>query len=63
AMYGSDGDLKHRTVGFGQIRHTNLAIADRCQRFVVGRDEALVRSLTDQLCLASKKWQPKMQST
>lgn len=63
AMYGSDGDLKHRIVGVEQIRHTNLAIADRCQRYVVGRDEALVRSLTDQLCLASKKWQPKMQST
>jgi hypothetical protein len=62
-MYGNDGDLKHRTIGVEQIRHTNLAIADRCQRFVVGRDEALVRSLTDKLCLASKKWQPKMQST
>ena len=63
AMYGSDGDLKHRTVGVEQIRRTNLALADRCQRFVVGRDEALVRSLTDKLFLASKKWQPKMQST
>lgn len=63
AMYGSDGDLKHRTADVEQIRHTNLALVDRCQRFVVGRDEALVRSLTDHLCLASKKWQPKMQLT
>ena len=63
AMYGSDGDLKHRTADVKQIRHTNLALVDRCQRFVVGRDEALVLSLTDHLCLASKKWKPKMQLT
>ena len=63
AMYGSDGGLKHQTAGVEQIRRTNLAIADHCQRFVVGREEALVHSLTDHLCLASKKWQPKMQST
>lgn len=61
AMYGSEGDLKHRTQDAEQIRNTNLALANHCQRFVVGRDEALVRSLTDQLCLANKKWQPKMQ--
>jgi hypothetical protein len=63
AIYGSDGDLKHCTAGAEQVRQMNLAIAERCQRFVIGRDEALVRSLTDKLCLASKKWQPKMQST
>ncbi len=61
AMYGNNGGLEYRTAGIEQIRHTNLALADHCQRFVVGRDEALVRSLTDHLCLANKKWQPKMQ--
>jgi hypothetical protein len=39
----------------------NLALADRCQRFVIGREEALVRSLSDRLGLAAKVWQPKMQ--
>lgn len=63
AMYGNEGALKHLSAGAGQIRHTNLAIADHCQRFVVARDEALVRSLKDRLCLANKKWQPKMQRT
>lgn len=63
AIYGRDGDLKHCTAGAEQIRHINLALADRCQRFVIGRDEALVRLLTDQLCLVNKKWQPKMQRT
>ena len=61
AMHGSEGDLRHWTAGSEQIRHINLALADRCQRFVVGRDEALVRSLADHLCLAKKKWRPKMQ--
>jgi len=63
AIYGSDGDIKHCAAGTEQIRHINLVLADRCQRFVIGRDEALVRSLTEQLCLMNKKWQPKMQRT
>jgi len=61
AMYGSNGELQHRIAGVEQIRHINLVLADHCQRFVIGREEALVRSLADRLCLANKKWQPKMQ--
>jgi hypothetical protein len=38
-----------------------LAMAEHCQRFVIGREHALVRSLADFLGLAGKKWQPKMQ--
>ena len=38
-----------------------MAIADRCQRFVIGKDAALVRSLSKALNLGSKEWQPKMQ--
>jgi hypothetical protein len=59
---GSGGDLQHRTVGTEQIRHCNLMMADRCQRFVIGRDESLIRSLADFLGLHGKRWQPKMQS-
>ncbi len=58
---GDGGDLQHQTVGTDQIRHCNLAMADRCQRFVIGREEVLVRSLADSLGLANKKWQPKLQ--
>lgn len=61
AMSGSKGNLKHITAGSEQIRRINLALSNSCQRFVIGRDEALVQSLTDNLCLAKKKWQPKMQ--
>lgn len=60
-MYGSEGSFQHRTAGIEQVRRTNLALADRCQRFVIGREEALVRSLADRLGLAGNKWRPKMQ--
>lgn len=60
-MYGQEGDFQHRIVGAEQIRRCNLALADRCQRFVIGRDDALVGSLARFLGLANKKWIPKMQ--
>lgn len=60
-MSGKTGDLQHQTVDADQIRNCNLALVDHCQRFVIGRDEALVRSLADFLGLAGKKWQPKLQ--
>lgn len=60
-MFGSDGDFQHRRVSAEQIRNFNMAIADRCQRFVIGKDAALVRSLSKALNLGSKEWQPKMQ--
>jgi hypothetical protein len=62
-MHGNTGGLAHRTVGAEQMRHTNLGVADRCQRFVVGRDEALVSSLAARLNLADKEWVPKMQAS
>lgn len=61
AMSGKSGSLDHATIDSDRIRRANLAMAQQCQRFVVGRDEALVKSLTDHLSLAKKKWQPKMQ--
>jgi hypothetical protein len=60
-MYGQEGDFQHRAVGAEQIRHCNLALADRCQRFVIGREDVLVGSLAHFLGLAGKKWMPKMQ--
>lgn len=60
-MFGNQGSLEHCEIDAVAIRHTNLALADRCQRFVIGREEALVRSLADRLNIAGKTWQPKMQ--
>ena len=60
-MFGKDGALRHREIDAVAIRHMNLALADRCQRFVIGREEALVKSLAERLALSEKEWQPKMQ--
>jgi hypothetical protein len=59
-MHGTQEGLRHGTVGRDLVRRANLALGERCQRFVVGRDEALVKSLTQELGLAHKKWQPKI---
>ena len=61
AMFGKGGALEHHVTDSKAIRETNLGMADRCQRFVIGRDEALVRSLADHLRLARKSWRPKFE--
>jgi hypothetical protein len=58
-MFGDSGALEHKAGGRDYMRMANLHSAGRCQRFVVGRDEALVKSLAEELGLAGKKWQPK----
>ena len=61
ALLGDEGDMRHAEVSAEQVRQLNLAMAAECQRFVVGRDEALVRSLADTVGLATSSWRPKMQ--
>lgn len=58
-MFGDSAILEHRPGDRDYLRMANLHFARRCQRFVVGRDEALVKSLAEELGLAGKKWQPK----
>lgn len=61
AMFGDGGGFAHVASMGERMRHINLAAADRCQRFVIGRDRVLVRSLADRLRLNTRKWSPKMQ--
>lgn len=56
ALRGTRGRLEHRTATPEQVRGMNLRIASSCQRFVIGRDEALVRSLADHLRLDQSRW-------
>jgi hypothetical protein len=58
-MFGHSGLLEHKVVNQDYMRMANLHFAKHCQRFVVGRDEALVKSLAENLGLARTKWQPK----
>lgn len=61
-IFGNNGGLAHRFADTQHVRSINLTLADRCQRFVIGREETLILSLTNYLGLAAKKWQPKFQS-
>jgi hypothetical protein len=61
-MHGSEGGLAHVDADAAKVRRTNLAMAEKCKRFVVGRDEALVQSVAKEVGLAVRKWQPKMQA-
>jgi hypothetical protein len=60
-MHGMDGGFQHVTADAAKIRRTNLALTSGCKRFLVGRDEALVRSLANEVGLAGRAWRPKMQ--
>lgn len=61
-MFGNTGLLEHKVVGRDYLRMANLHFARRCQRFIVGRDEALLKSLVNELGLANKKWEPKFRA-
>jgi hypothetical protein len=37
--------ISHRKVGVGIVKEINLALASRCERYLLGRDEALVKSI------------------
>lgn len=61
AMMGSSGDLRHIEADTTKVRQLNVGMTAKCQRFVIGRDEALVHSLARATGLATTKWTPKMQ--
>lgn len=61
AILGNNGDLRHTEVDAERVRQFNLRMAANCQRFVIGREEALVRSLARATGLATTNWKPKMQ--
>jgi hypothetical protein len=58
-MFGQTGLLEHRVAGRSYMRMANRHFAKRCQRFVVGRDEAHLASLARQTGLAASEWKPK----
>jgi hypothetical protein len=63
AIHGEDGLLTHRNIDKNQIRRLNLALTSKCQRFVIGRDETLIKSLVEKVDLANTQWIPKMRSS
>lgn len=63
ALLGESGDFRHMEIGTEKIRDLNMAMASKCQRFLIGRDDALVRSLAAATGLATTEWQPKMRQS
>lgn len=59
-MYGFDGSFAHGTMTEANMKNINHLIAGRCQRFVMGRDEKLIRSLVEHVGLHKTTWQPKV---
>lgn len=61
AMFGNAGELRHVSADSERMRQLNRTMAAKCQRFLVGRNEKLVRSLAKAACLCKTTWRPKMQ--
>lgn len=59
-MHGFDGTFTHGTMTEVNMKDTNRLIAVHCQRFIMGRDEKLIRSLVDHVGLHKTTWQPKV---
>ncbi|NTV70166.1 MAG: DUF4238 domain-containing protein [Azonexaceae bacterium] len=62
-MHGDSGGFRHLECDSDYVRRVNIGLAEHCQRFVIGRDQRLVASLTNHLSLATKKWLPKFRSS
>lgn len=58
-MHGDSGNLTHTKVGGDYIRKINLNLANRCQRYIVGRDKALLLNLAKTVRLFETEWEPK----
>lgn len=59
AMYGERRSNDLRRVDRAIVRRLNIDIARRSQRFLIGRDNALVKSIAEAAVLAETIWKPK----
>lgn len=60
AMQGFGGGMMHGEIESTKVRDTNLLVASRCQRFVIGRDAKLIDSLANEVGLAKSSWEPRI---
>jgi hypothetical protein len=61
AAHNQGGALVHARVGGDYMRQFNLDLASRCQRYIVGRDDALLLNLARTVRLPEEEWKPKFQ--
>lgn len=55
-LSGNQGKFRHAVLSSEKLREYNLEIAINCQCYVIGSQETLVRSITDELGLAGTEW-------
>lgn len=60
-MLDDGGGIAYKKIPKRMVRTLNTAIIQRCQRFVFGRDENLVRSVVKLSKINSFKWTPSFQ--
>ncbi len=56
---GDQGRMGRADITSEALTRFNRTVAADCHRYVFGRDVALVKHVTDELQLASRKWHPK----
>ncbi|CAH0146244.1 DUF4238 domain-containing protein [Stenotrophomonas lactitubi] len=59
AMYGLKRSNSHRKIDRRLVRSINLNVARHSQRFLLGRDNALVETIARASCLDQTRWTPK----
>lgn len=60
-IFGNSGKEIHAEMDQNKIKELNTALAVGCQRFVIGRDEALVKAVVTRAGVPGTKWKPRMQ--
>lgn len=60
-MYGQGKRCRHKKIDTNHVRALNLRLAHQCQRFLIGRDKALINSIAAHLNLPNTSWEPKIQ--
>lgn len=59
-MYDKGGSFEHRAIYEPQLRQSNIALTSLCDRFVIARDEAHLRSLVRAARLPSRGEKPRL---
>lgn len=60
-FHGEGAALKHRNIPQNQVASVNRMVTANCQRFVIGRDESLIKSLVRNTRIYKTNWTPPYQ--
>jgi hypothetical protein len=58
-IFGQGDDLRHEKIDHHLVRRINQTVADASKRFVMARDEVLLKSIVYSTGLQDRKWSHK----